>query len=53
MALAPKFGFANAIPDGNTKVDLVLNGSSLSFTGIGYHDQVCKQGLHLHLECTS
>lgn len=40
MALAPKFGFANAIPDGNAKVNLVLNGSSLAFTGIGYHDQV-------------
>lgn len=50
MALAPEFGFANAVPDGNTKVDLVLNGSSLSFTGIGYHDHVHNMVSHIQLD---
>ena len=49
MAIAPKFGFSNAIPDGNAKVDLVLNGSSLTFTGIGYHDQVRNVVPHVHI----
>jgi hypothetical protein len=49
MALAPKFGFANAVPDGNAKVDLVLNGSSLSFTGIGYHDHVRNMISHVQV----
>lgn len=49
MALAPKFGFANAVPDGSAKVDLVLNGSSLSFTGIGYHDHVRNMISHIQV----
>ena len=33
-------GWANALTDSNAVVDLTLNGSALSFTGVGYHDQV-------------
>ncbi|RSL40141.1 hypothetical protein CEP51_016731 [Fusarium floridanum] len=36
---APFLYWANTIPDSNVTVDLVVNGTNLSFTGAGYHDQ--------------
>ncbi|KAJ3551131.1 hypothetical protein NM688_g4907 [Phlebia brevispora] len=35
----PIFGWLNAMPDADAFVDLDINGTSLSFTGIGYHDK--------------
>lgn len=39
---APYLSWANAVPDSYADVDLVVNGTELSFTGSGYHDQVCR-----------
>lgn len=35
----PRFFWANAIPDADVTVDLVINGTTVSFEGIGYHDK--------------
>jgi hypothetical protein len=40
MAVSPGLGWSNSLPDSEAKVDFVLNGTALSFTGAGYHDQV-------------
>lgn len=37
---APFLSWSNAIPDSHATVDLVVNGTSLVFTGSGCHDQV-------------
>lgn len=39
---APFLAWGNAVPDSYADVDLVVNGTELSFTGSGYHDQVCR-----------
>ncbi|KAL2823236.1 hypothetical protein BDW59DRAFT_163400 [Aspergillus cavernicola] len=36
---APFLAWGNPVPDADATVDLVVNGTSLSFTGTGYHDQ--------------
>ncbi|KAL6352554.1 hypothetical protein LRP88_13018 [Fusarium phalaenopsidis] len=36
---APFLAWGNAVPDSYADVDLVVNGTELSFTGSGYHDQ--------------
>lgn len=38
--LAPGLGWANAVPDADGQVNLVLNGEPLQFAGSGYHDKV-------------
>ncbi|EKM52038.1 uncharacterized protein PHACADRAFT_262489 [Phanerochaete carnosa HHB-10118-sp] len=38
LGTAP-FGWANALPDANASVDIVINGTQVNFTGVGYHDQ--------------
>lgn len=40
MMVGPNIGWANAIPDAIGIVDVTINGSSLAFTGVGYHDKV-------------
>ncbi|KAK5752023.1 hypothetical protein LTS12_017873 [Elasticomyces elasticus] len=37
--IIPNVGWANAIPDALTSVDFTINGSSLQFSGAGYHDK--------------
>ncbi|KAF7549275.1 hypothetical protein G7Z17_g6489 [Cylindrodendrum hubeiense] len=36
---APFLSWSNSVPDSHATVDLVVNGTSLSFEGSGYHDQ--------------
>ncbi|ETS74715.1 hypothetical protein PFICI_13199 [Pestalotiopsis fici W106-1] len=36
---APYLYWANAVPDSYASVDLLVNGTELSFSGSGYHDQ--------------
>jgi hypothetical protein len=40
MRVAPNVGWANAIPDANSWVNLEIFGSKLKFEGYGYHDKV-------------
>lgn len=37
---APYLSWANTIPDSHATVNLTINGTDLSFSGSGYHDQV-------------
>ncbi|KAJ7732685.1 hypothetical protein B0H16DRAFT_1770072 [Mycena metata] len=39
MEVGPEIGWSNAIPDAMSSVELTVNGTSLSFTGAGYHDK--------------
>ncbi|KAJ6548789.1 hypothetical protein B0H19DRAFT_1031982 [Mycena capillaripes] len=39
MEVGPRIGWANAVPDATTTVDLVVKGTKLAFTGVGYHDK--------------
>ncbi|KAJ7124603.1 hypothetical protein C8R43DRAFT_1030984 [Mycena crocata] len=39
MQVAPHIGWANALPDAASTVDLVVNGTKLAFSGAGYHDK--------------
>ncbi|KAJ7334030.1 hypothetical protein DFH08DRAFT_1019939, partial [Mycena albidolilacea] len=39
LAVGPHIGWANAIPDAVSTVDLVVDGTRLDFTGAGYHDK--------------
>ncbi|KAK7019900.1 hypothetical protein R3P38DRAFT_1228533 [Favolaschia claudopus] len=39
LEVAPHLGWSNAIPDSKASVNLVINGTSLAFEGIGYHDK--------------
>lgn len=53
--MGPHIGWANAIPDAVSTVDLVVDGTRLDFTGAGYHDKVCSPVLDAHgtrlIEC--
>lgn len=42
---APFLNWGNSVPDSHATVDLVVNGTRLSFTGSGYHDQVSRMTL--------
>ncbi|KAF2993485.1 hypothetical protein E8E14_001883 [Neopestalotiopsis sp. 37M] len=35
----PRFFWSNAIPDADVSVDLIINGTTVQFDGIGYHDK--------------
>ncbi|MCJ1400030.1 hypothetical protein MMC11_003233 [Xylographa trunciseda] len=39
MAIMPGVGWANAMPDATTDVELHVNGTTVKFTGVGYHDK--------------
>jgi hypothetical protein len=52
MAVSPGLGWSNSLPDSEAKVDFVLNGTALSFTGAGYHDQVRNGLVHPFLKCS-
>ncbi|KAF5385702.1 hypothetical protein D9757_003548 [Collybiopsis confluens] len=39
MELLPHVGWANAIPDAHAIVELEINGTRVSFSGVGYHDK--------------
>ncbi|MCJ1388303.1 hypothetical protein MMC18_001149 [Xylographa bjoerkii] len=38
MTIMPGVGWANAVPDAMAQVDLDVNGTSVKFTGLRYHD---------------
>ena len=40
MLVGPNIGWSNAMPDAEGQADFKVNGSSLAFTGIAYHDKV-------------
>lgn len=40
FVLAPGLGWANAVPDADSTVNLVVDGQTVSFSGTGYHDKV-------------
>jgi hypothetical protein len=40
MEVGPHIGWANAIPDAASTVELTINGTKLAFAGTGYHDKV-------------
>lgn len=40
MTAGPNIGWSNAVPDAEGIVDFEINGSSLAFTGLAYHDKV-------------
>ncbi|KAI1478990.1 hypothetical protein F4774DRAFT_426171 [Daldinia eschscholtzii] len=37
--VSPRLGWANAVPDADATVDLVIGGEHIQFTGNGYHDK--------------
>ncbi|KAJ7461326.1 hypothetical protein B0H11DRAFT_1736097 [Mycena galericulata] len=39
MEVGPQMGWANAVPDAASVVDLSINGVKLVFEGVGYHDK--------------
>ncbi|KAL1962236.1 hypothetical protein VTN77DRAFT_9892 [Rasamsonia byssochlamydoides] len=39
LDILPGVGWANAVPDANAAIDLEIQGSSLQFQGVGYHDK--------------
>ncbi|KAJ7124610.1 hypothetical protein C8R43DRAFT_1147309 [Mycena crocata] len=39
MQVAPHIGWANALPDAASTVELIVNGTKLAFSGAGYHDK--------------
>lgn len=41
LAISSNIGWANAIPDATTMVDLQVGDTHLCYTGVGYHDKVC------------
>jgi hypothetical protein len=43
LEIMPNVGWANAVPDSQSAVDFVMNGSEFNFTGSGYHDKVCNR----------
>ena len=46
MEIMPNIGWANAVPDADSKVDFTIQGGRLAFTGPGYHDKVSEQILY-------
>lgn len=38
--VGPNIGWSNAVPDATANVAFSISGSTLSFTGVGYHDKV-------------
>jgi hypothetical protein len=38
MAALPNLGWAIGLSDAVATVDLVVNGTEIQFTGVGYHD---------------
>ena len=52
MAVSPGLGWSNSLPDSEARVEFVLNGTALSFTGAGYHDQVRKGLVYSFLKCS-
>ncbi|KAJ7444998.1 hypothetical protein B0H11DRAFT_2341611 [Mycena galericulata] len=40
MEIGPQIGWANAVPDAASVVDLSIYGVNLAFEGVGYHDKV-------------
>jgi len=45
--ILPHVGWANAVPDARATVDIEVNGTAISFSGIGYHDKVRDSALIL------
>ncbi|MCJ1473861.1 hypothetical protein MMC13_002514 [Lambiella insularis] len=39
MTIMPGVGWANAVPDAAATVELDVNGTSVNFSGVGYHDK--------------
>ncbi|MCJ1420335.1 hypothetical protein MMC32_006692 [Xylographa parallela] len=39
MVMLPGIGWTNAVPDATAEVEFDVNGTTVKFTGIGYHDQ--------------
>ncbi|KAF7364506.1 hypothetical protein MVEN_00319300 [Mycena venus] len=39
MEVGPQIGWANALPDAASTVDLIVSGTKLFFSGAGYHDK--------------
>jgi hypothetical protein len=37
--VSPNVGWANAVPDADASVNLIVNGTEISYQGIGYHDK--------------
>ena len=40
LEIGPNIGWANAVPDAISTVDLLVSGSNVTYTGVGYHDKV-------------
>jgi hypothetical protein len=40
MMVAPHIGWANAVPDAEADVDMILEGTKVTWKGVGYHDKV-------------
>ncbi|KAM0815602.1 putative Hydroxyneurosporene synthase protein [Seiridium cardinale] len=38
MEVMPGVGWANAVPDGDAEVYYMVNGTEITFSGVGYHD---------------
>jgi hypothetical protein len=38
MSIMPNVGWSNAIPDAVSEVHLIVNGTEVNFSGVGYHD---------------
>jgi hypothetical protein len=45
--ILPHVGWVNTIPDARATVDIEINGTTLSFSGTGYHDKVRVPALRL------
>ncbi|KAK9787385.1 putative Hydroxyneurosporene synthase protein [Seiridium cardinale] len=39
MEVMPGVGWANAVPDGDAEVYYMVNGTEITFSGVGYHDK--------------
>lgn len=46
LEVSPEIGWANAMPDANATVNMVIQGRTLNFTGVGYHDKVRMHFYH-------
>ncbi|KAK7008216.1 hypothetical protein R3P38DRAFT_3591328 [Favolaschia claudopus] len=49
MQVGPHIGWANAVPDASSTVDLEIDGEKLVFKGLGYHDKNWGDQLFSHV----
>ena len=51
MVMMPGIGWTNAVPDATAQVEFDVNGTTVKFTGMGYHDRKIPDPIRLLFSC--